>query len=107
MKKQKPTQFMARLSDCGTTDFRGTFKSVKDPNAVKLATTVIQQMVYSITDSIGQQGAGPQLQYDIACALLGQLNFEPKKLNADVKGWEKAMQKWTLIPKETVNEQAG
>lgn len=106
MKKEKPVQFMARLCDCGTTNFRGSFATTKESSAIDVATAVVVQMTHAFTDAIGEQGLTAQLQYDIACALLAQLNFDSKKLRTDIKSAANLADKWRLVPKENVNEQA-
>jgi len=81
MKQIEPTEFMVRLSDCGTDTMRAGYKRMKSKNAIILAHRVVKHMV---RDFVGEEHA-PAVNYFLACSILSGLEFDKKNLLKDIK----------------------
>jgi hypothetical protein len=94
----------ARLADCGNDEYRTSYKTVKTESATECAHAVMEQMCDAFLGE-ARDTAGPRFIYDVACRMLKSLNFDKKKLSADLKRELGDIDgNWVFVDKSTEDE---
>lgn len=90
-----PTHFQVKISNCGSSSLSGSYKIMKEKDALDLLFTVVRLMT---NDFVGKDNA-PTLRYHLACSLLKDLNL-PKTLLTDIENANDLRGKWVHTTKE-------
>jgi len=94
---KKPKEFTIQINKCGLDSCNGSYKIMKDKNALKLLSAI--NFIVS-KDFVGKENQF-NLQYDLAIVILSSLNgWDVENLEKDVKNAKKIYdEKWVLDDK--------
>ena len=100
MRQTFPTDFRVRLSNVGTDTFSGSYKMMKDTNALKLlfrSVNIISQDFAGKENSLG-------LKYSLACLILSGLNYPKESFEKNVSEIRKQIENgaWELKKEKEV-----